>query len=147
GPHRGGEGGGEEPGAAGRPVGRCPGEGRVVPRAKTRAKAKGAGSEQAFDVIIAGAGMTGATLALALGRAGLKVAAVESLPLEARVDPESVGRASAVAYGVFREWRALGIGEALEAVAQPMRSILVTDGPRPGAGSGAPMPVFLRYSA
>ncbi len=102
---------------------------------------------QQFDVIVAGAGMTGATLALALARAGLKVAAVDAMPLESRVDPVFDGRASAVSYSAFRQWRTLGLGEVLEPVAQPMNAILVTDGPSPGAGAGAPVPVFLRFDA
>lgn len=100
-----------------------------------------------FDVIVAGGGMTGATLALGLAQGGMNVAVVEAMPLEARVAPEFDGRASAVAYANFRQWRALGVGQALEPDAQAIRSIVVTDGPSPGAASRAPHPGFLRFEA
>lgn len=102
---------------------------------------------QTFDVIIAGGGMTGATLALALADAGFHVALCESEPIETRLAPEFDGRASAIAAANWRQWRALGVAELLEPDAQPMRRILVTDGPAPGAAAAAPMPVFLQFDS
>ena len=104
-------------------------------------------ADENFDVVVAGAGMTGATLALGLAQAGMKVAVVEAQPLETRIAPDFDGRSSAVAYANFRQWRALGVTAALEPVAQPIRSILVTDGPAPGAAAGAPGGAFLRFEA
>jgi 2-octaprenyl-6-methoxyphenol hydroxylase len=104
-------------------------------------------ADNEFDVVVAGAGMTGATLALGLAQAGLSVAVVDAQPLETRIAPEFDGRASAVAYANFRQWRALGLAGTLEPVAQPIRSILVTDGPAPGAASRAPGSAFLRFEA
>ena len=101
----------------------------------------------AFDVVVAGGGMVGASLALALTQAGFRVALVDSQPLETRLAPEFDGRASAIAYASFRQWRALGVADALEPDAQPLQSILVTDGPSPGAASRAPSPAFLRFDA
>ena len=100
-----------------------------------------------FDVVIAGTGMAGATLALALAQAGLKVAAVDAAPLDARLAPSFDGRASAIAWSNMNSWRALGVGEALTAEAQPIGSILVTDGRDPGAGARASTPGFLRFGA
>ena len=100
-----------------------------------------------FDVVVAGAGMTGATLALGLAQAGMSVAVVDAQPLETRVAPDFDGRALAIAYANFRQWRALGVAAALEPVAQPIRSILVTDGPAPGAAARAPGGAFLRVEA
>jgi len=57
------------------------------------------------DVIIAGAGMAGATLALALARAGLTPLLVDPAPFEAQVAPTFDGRASAIAYANFRQPR------------------------------------------
>jgi 2-octaprenyl-6-methoxyphenol hydroxylase len=91
--------------------------------------------------------MTGATLALALASAGMAVAVIDTQPLSTLVAPEFDGRASAIAYANFRQWRALGVGDALAALAQPIKSILVTDGPAPGASAGAPLPVFLHFDA
>jgi 2-octaprenyl-6-methoxyphenol hydroxylase len=100
-----------------------------------------------FEAVIVGAGMTGATLALALASAGMAVAVIDTQPLSTLVAPEFDGRASAIAYANFRQWRALGVGDALAALAQPIKSILVTDGPAPGASAGAPLPVFLHFDA
>lgn len=98
-----------------------------------------------FEVVIVGAGLTGATLALALAQAGMAVAVVDALPLDARLEPVFDGRASAVAYANMRQFRVLGLAHALTTDAQPITSILVTDGPAPGASGRAPLPVFLRF--
>ena len=100
-----------------------------------------------FDVVIAGGGMTGGTLAVALAQAGLKVALCDAEPVKARLEPTFDGRASAIAAASFRQFKALGIAVDLEKVAQPIRTILVTDGPAPGASASAPTPVFLRFAS
>src|SRR5690606_32955870 len=66
------------------------------------------------DVIIAGAGMAGATLALALAQAGLKPLLIDPVPFDNQVAPSFDGRASAIAFASFRQWRVLGLAEALE---------------------------------
>ena len=88
------------------------------------------------DVIIAGAGMAGATLGLALASAGLTAILVDPAPFEDQLAPTFDGRSSAIAYSSFRQWRVLGLGEALEPHAQRIEQILVTDGAAPGAASG-----------
>lgn len=102
---------------------------------------------QRFDVVIAGGGLTGPTLALALADAGLKVALCDAEPLEARLAPAFDGRASAIAAANWRQWRALGVAQILEPYAQPIRRILVTDGPAPGPSAAAPLPVFLEFAS
>ena len=102
---------------------------------------------QAFDVIVAGAGMTGSTAALALASGGLRVALVDPLPFATQVEPTFDGRASAVAYSSFRMLRAMGVGEALEPQAQRIEQIVVTDARSPGAATGAPPPFHLRFAA
>jgi 2-octaprenyl-6-methoxyphenol hydroxylase len=99
------------------------------------------------DVIIAGAGIAGATLALALNQAGLKPVLIDPVVFDAQVAPTFDGRASAIAYAAFRQWRALGVGEALEPHAQRIEQILVTDGQTPGAAAGGPGPFFLRFDS
>jgi 2-octaprenyl-6-methoxyphenol hydroxylase len=99
------------------------------------------------DVIIAGAGMAGGTLALALRQAGLAPLLIDPAPFEAQVAAAFDGRASAIAYACFRQWTALGVGEALAPQAERIAQILVTDGRAPGAAVAGPSPVFLRFDA
>ena len=100
-----------------------------------------------LDVIIVGAGMAGMTLALALEAGGLKVALIEKQPFADQLDIGYDGRASAIAYACFRQWKALGVGEALEPLACRMDEIFVTDGRLPGAATGRPLPFFLHFTA
>jgi 2-octaprenyl-6-methoxyphenol hydroxylase len=97
------------------------------------------------DVAIAGAGITGATLGLALASAGFDVVLVDPQPVEAQLAPTFDGRASAIASSSFRQWRALGLGDALDPHAQRIEQILVTDGRGAGASAGPPSPAFLRF--
>lgn len=99
------------------------------------------------DVIIAGAGMAGATLGLALHQAGLRPILIDPAPFETQLEPTFDGRSSAIAYAAFRQWRAIGVGEALAPHAQPIEQILVTDGRTPGAATGSPSPFFLRFDS
>ncbi|MBI1686374.1 UbiH/UbiF/VisC/COQ6 family ubiquinone biosynthesis hydroxylase [Caulobacter hibisci] len=99
------------------------------------------------DVIIAGAGMAGTTLALALASAGVKPLLVDPQPFDAQLAPTFDGRSSAIAYSSFRQWRAIGAGEALVPHAQRIEQILVTDGKAPGAASGKPSSFFLRFDS
>ena len=98
------------------------------------------------DVVIAGGGLAGLTLALALEQAGLDVAVVDALPLEARLAPEFDGRASALAYTSWRLFEALGVAERLAPHAQRIEHILVCDGrPDDGLRPGGPGPHTLHF--
>src|SRR4051812_49797048 len=99
------------------------------------------------DVIIAGAGMAGATLALALHQAGLRPVLVDPVVFDAQVAPTFDGRASAIAYAAFRQWRALGPGAALEPPAPRIGQMLVTDGRRARAAARGHAALFLRLVA
>jgi 2-octaprenyl-6-methoxyphenol hydroxylase len=100
------------------------------------------------DVIIVGGGMAGATLALALRSGGLAPVIVERAPMSDQLEPAFDGRASAIAFSAFRQWRTLGLGARLEPDAQRIEQILVTDGRSPGAASSAaPSPFALRFDA
>lgn len=99
------------------------------------------------DIIIAGAGMAGATFALAAAQGGLKVVLVDPQPFSTQLAPTFDGRSTAIAYSTFRMLDALGVGEALRPHACRMDHILVTDGHRPGAASHRPLPAFLRFDA
>ena len=99
------------------------------------------------DVIIAGAGMAGATFALAAASAGLKVVLVDPQPFSVQLSPSFDGRSTAVAFSTFRMLDVLGVGEGLRPHACRMDYILVTDGRRPGAASRAASPAYLRFDA
>ena len=99
------------------------------------------------DVIIAGAGMAGATFALAAAGGGLKVVLVDPQPFTAQLAPTFDGRSTAVAFATFRMLDVLGVGERLRAHACRMDHILVTDGRRPGAASHRPSSAYLRFDA
>jgi 2-octaprenyl-6-methoxyphenol hydroxylase len=85
------------------------------------------------DVFIAGGGLVGQTLALAFAQAGLDVIVADNQSPQTTLAPNFDGRAFAIAFANYRMWRALGLGPALDPVAEPIRRILVTDG-RPTGG-------------
>jgi 2-octaprenyl-6-methoxyphenol hydroxylase len=99
------------------------------------------------DVIIAGAGMAGATLGLALAKAGLKPLLIDPVVFSAQLAPSFDGRSSAIAYAAFRQWRALGLAPLLEPHAERIEHILVTDGRAPGPLTKGPGPFFLQFDA
>ncbi|MFZ1990090.1 MAG: FAD-dependent monooxygenase [Alphaproteobacteria bacterium] len=94
-----------------------------------------------YDAVISGGGLVGLTLGLALARGGLEVAVVDAQSPEAVTNAKFDGRVSAVALASCRMLNALGLWPQLEAVAQPINDILVTDGSvRRGAS-----PLFLHF--
>ncbi len=93
------------------------------------------------DLVIVGGGLNGCAMALAAVQAGLTSTVIDALPETTRSDPEFDGRSYALALGSQRLLAALGLWEALEADAQPILDIKVTDG-RPGEG---PAPLFLHF--
>ena len=80
------------------------------------------------DVILSGGGLVGQTLALALDQAGLSVVVIDASKPSETLAPAFDGRAFAIAYASYRMWRALGLGDQLDEVAQPIEQIMVTDG-------------------
>jgi len=96
-------------------------------------------AENRHDAAIAGAGAVGATLALALKRAGLDVVLVDA------GGPAADSRSTLIAAACFRQWEALGIGEAMAAEAQAVHAVQVADGPGPGASDRGGVPAWLRF--
>jgi len=82
---------------------------------------------QSFDVIISGGGMVGACLACALSGKGLRIAIVESVAAETRVEPGYDDRAIALAYGTRRILEGLGLWSQLAGDATPIHQIHVSD--------------------
>ncbi len=86
------------------------------------------------DVVIAGGGLNGPALALALAQGGLRVAVVDAEPARARADAAFDGRAYALALASVRLLRAIGVWPQVAAQAQPMRAVRAAEG---HAGEGA----------
>jgi 2-octaprenyl-6-methoxyphenol hydroxylase len=99
------------------------------------------------DVIIAGAGIAGSTLALALRQGGLTPLLIDPQPFDAQLEPTFDGRSSAIAFSSFRAWDAIGVGDDLRAHVQRIEQILVTDGHSAGAAAPGASPFFLRFDA
>lgn len=93
------------------------------------------------DVIIAGGGLNGTTLALALHSAGFGVTLIDPIAQQIRAKPGFDGRSYALSIGSINLLRALGLWEDLRATAQPIKEIKVSDG---RAGQG-PSPFVLQF--
>ncbi len=92
------------------------------------------------DILIAGGGLNGLTLALALRSAGFAVTLVDPLPQKKRGKAGFDGRSYALAIASQRVLQALDVWNALKDV-QPILGIKVTDG---RAGEG-PSPLMLAF--
>lgn len=93
------------------------------------------------DIIIAGGGLNGSTLALAFASAGFQVTIVDPLPKASRGAGDFDGRGYALSIASCRVLRALGIWDMVGGEAQPILDIVVTDG---RAGEG-PSPFVLHF--
>jgi len=91
--------------------------------------------EQAFDIVIAGGGLNGPALGLALADAGLRVAVVDDRPADLRAGDSFDGRAYALALASQRLLGALGLWPGLAGKAQPILKVEATQG-TPGEGAG-----------
>lgn len=87
-----------------------------------------------FDIVIAGGGLNGPALALALAQCGLSVAVVDSRPADSRAGDAFDGRAYALALASQRLLAALGLWGDLAAQAQPILKVEATQG-QPGEGA------------
>ena len=94
------------------------------------------------DVIIAGGGLNGPALALALAGAGLSSAVIDARPADLRAGDAFDGRAYALALASQRLLAALGLWRDLAGDAQPIRQVKAGQGV-PGEGSGR---LFLHFN-
>lgn len=99
--------------------------------------------EQDHDVIIAGGGLNGPALALALAQAGLRVTVIDPRARAVRAESGFDGRAYALALASQRLLSALGLWSRLAPLAEPIRGIRTSDGVPP---AGA-VPFFLGFDA
>ena len=95
----------------------------------------------AVDVLIAGGGIAGMTMGLALAGAGLPVAIVERQPATVLLDAAFDGRTSAIAYGSAKVFEGVGVWARLAAKAEPIRDVRIADGNL----VDGPSPLFLHY--
>ena len=93
------------------------------------------------EVLIVGGGLNGAALALALASGGVASIVLDAAPHEVHADPGFDGRAYALALASRRMLAALGLWAGIEAQAQPILDIKVSDG-RPGEGAS---PLHLHF--
>lgn len=86
------------------------------------------GSNQThYDVVVAGGGMVGASLALAIAPLGLRVAMVEPVTREATAQPSFDDRTTALSRSSQRMFEAMGLWEDIAAAATPITRIHVSD--------------------
>lgn len=83
--------------------------------------------QQDYDVLIAGGGLTGNCLALALNDAGLKIAIVEATPQQQQHDSPAGDRALALAAGTVKMLEALGLWQGISHTATPIKHIHISD--------------------
>ena len=101
----------------------------------------------AFDVIVAGAGMTGGDAgARPDAKSGLAVALIDAQPVSAQLAPTLRRPRQRHRRRLHEPVAGAGRGPAaLEEAAEPIRSILVTDGAAPGASARRSGGGFLRF--
>ena len=80
------------------------------------------------DIVIVGGGMVGATLAIALSTAGIKVVLLDRLAADSNTALHYDGRASAIANGSVNILKRIGVWPYLETDASPIWDIRVADG-------------------
>ena len=80
-----------------------------------------------YDIVIAGGGMIGSSLALALAPLGYSVAVVEPVKRDATDQPSFDDRSTALSRSSQRMFEAMGLWEGVAAAATPIRSIHVSD--------------------
>jgi 2-octaprenyl-6-methoxyphenol hydroxylase len=95
------------------------------------------------DILIAGGGLNGPALALALAQGGLRVTVVDSRPAPQRAESGFDGRAYALAIASRRLLSMIGVWQRISDLAQPILRIKASDGL---AGQG-PAPFFLTFDA
>ncbi|MGI9320795.1 MAG: 2-octaprenyl-6-methoxyphenyl hydroxylase [Thiogranum sp.] len=79
------------------------------------------------DILIIGGGLVGASLAVALGQAGLNVTVVEACPLSVDQQPNYDERSIALAQGSQCIFSALGLWQSLQDEVCPIHTIHVSD--------------------
>jgi 2-octaprenyl-6-methoxyphenol hydroxylase len=95
------------------------------------------------DILIAGGGLNGPALALALAQGGFRVTVIDARPADVRAEAGFDGRAYALAIASVHLLKAIGVWDGVVDKSQPMHQIKASDG-RAGEGSA---PFFLHFDA
>ena len=82
---------------------------------------------QEYDIVIAGGGMVGTSLAIALAPLSLRVAVVEAVERSALAQPSFDDRSTALSRSSQRMFTAMGLWPDIEAAATPIRAIHVSE--------------------
>ncbi|NNE62276.1 MAG: 2-octaprenyl-6-methoxyphenyl hydroxylase, partial [Woeseia sp.] len=80
-----------------------------------------------YDIVIAGGGMIGTSLGLALSTVGARVAVVEPIERTAVQQPSFDDRSTALSRSSQRTFEALGLWPEIAAASSPIRHIHVSD--------------------
>tara|TARA_R110002096_G_scaffold64920_3_gene158065 strand:- start:55996 stop:57228 length:1233 start_codon:yes stop_codon:yes gene_type:complete len=83
--------------------------------------------DETADIVVAGGGMIGTSLALALAPLGLRVVVVEAVARKAVQQPSFDDRTTALSRSTQRMFEAIGIWDEVVAAATPIRHIHVSD--------------------
>jgi len=86
-----------------------------------------AGSTLDYDVVIAGGGMIGTSLALALAPLGLRVVVVEAIARDVAQQPSFDDRSTALSRSTQRMFEAMDLWSGIQAASTPIRHIHVSD--------------------
>ena len=84
-------------------------------------------TDRQYDIVIAGGGMIGASLALALSPLGLRVAIVEAVARGETLQPSFDDRSTALSRSTQRTFEAMGLWDDVIPAATPIRRIHVSD--------------------
>ena len=84
-------------------------------------------SNRQYDIVIAGGGMIGTSLALALAPLGLKIAVVEAVERKAAAQPSFDDRTTALSRSTQRMFTAMELWSQIVAASTPISSIHVSD--------------------
>jgi 2-octaprenyl-6-methoxyphenol hydroxylase len=97
--------------------------------------------DMSVEVVVAGGGMAGMTMGLALATSGIETAVIEAAPVTAMREAAFDGRTSAIAYGSQQIFAGIGVWDRLADRAEPIRDIRIAD----GTLADGPSSLFLHY--
>jgi 2-octaprenyl-6-methoxyphenol hydroxylase len=86
-----------------------------------------AATAQQYDILIAGGGMIGTSLAIALAPLGLRVAVVEAVARKEAAQPSFDDRSTALSRSTQKMFEAMGLWQDVEAASTPIRLVHVSD--------------------